>query len=542
MVVATCKKNSPKSSEKGISSFTIYSTGTPTFPSIIGKIVGDSIYLPVSQAVSLTGLTPTITYSGVSIYPAAGTAQNFNIPVVYTVTAADGSTISYTVVTKVLSNSKNITSFVFRASDNSGLAADLPGVVGTDTIVVYADSTANIAGMTPTIAYTGVSISPASGVKQDFSNPMTYSVTAEDGSIKSYAVIVTVDRYLYVGSYDGNLYALDAATGRLIWKFGTGGGIASSPTLYNGIVYFLSSDAYAYAVTAMTGSLQWKYQLPPEAPNPVYGSNPTVQAGIMYFNAPYYLYALDAAAGSLRWQTYIDPWSGSNSPTVVNGVVYNPTIDGGGPVVAFDALSGSRIRNFSIGSGTANPVVVNGIVYGNYDSAILGAWDVQTGIDKIGFLPPIIQTMASSPTIYNGNVYFSLGTGQFDNGALLALDANTGALQWEFNSGPGGAISAPAAGGGMIFAFDNLGFLRALDAVTGAVKWSISGPYTAALNATFANGTLYFGASNGCVYAVNALTGLAKWSFQTGGLVIAGPCVVDVSGNLHHPTVSGDQQ
>jgi len=371
---------------------------------------------------------------------------------------------------------------------------------------------------------------------------MMYTVTAEDGSTKNYTVILTMDRYLYVGSYDGNLYALDAATGNLIWKFGTGGGIASSPTQYNGVIYFLSSDTYAYAVNAKTGSLFWKYQLPFGNPNTVYGSNPTVQAGIMYCNAPFYLVALDAAAGSLRWQTYIDPWSYDNSPTVVNGVVYNPTI-GGGPVVAFDALSGSLIRSFSIGSGAANPVVVNGIVYGNYDSAILGAWDVHTGLDKIGFSAPIIEaTSASSPTIYHGNIYFSLATGQFGNGALLALDANTGVLQWEFNTSPGGGISTPVAGGGMIFAFDNLGYFRALDAVTGAVKWSTYGTYTAALNATFANGTLYFGETNGSVNAVNAGTGLPKWSFQTGGMVIAGPCVVDVNGNVHHPTVSGDQQ
>jgi outer membrane protein assembly factor BamB len=546
MFFATCKKNSsPKSPEssgkKGISAFAIISNTNSPFPNIFGKIVGDSIYLPVPQGMSLTGLTPTITYSGVGISPATGTAQNFNVPVIYTVTAADGSSISYTVVPEVVSDNKNITSFIFRAADNPGLSADLAGLVGADTIVVYADSTV-MSGLTPTIAYTGVKISPVSGVRQDFSNPVTYTVTAEDAAVKRYTVILTMNRYLYVGSYDGNLYALDAATGNMIWKFASAGAIESSPTLYNGIVYFISSDTYAYAVNAMTGVLQWKSQLPQAYTNPGYGSNPTVQAGIMYFNAPYYLVALDATTGSLRWQTSIDPWSSANSPTVVNGVVYNPTINSGGPIVAFNALSGSRIRNFSVGAGAANPAVVNGIVYGNTDSAILGAWDVQTGIPKTGFSAPILVAAPSSPTLYRGNVYIGINAGQFGSGGLLALDANTGVLRWRADTLPGEAASSPVAGSGLIFAFDDYGFFRAFDAGTGVQKWSTSGPYGSALNATIANGTLYFGAFNGAVYAVDALTGLTKWGFQTGGQVISGPCVVDVSGIVHHPTVSGDQQ
>ena len=46
--------------------------------------------------------------------------------------------------------------------------------------------------LTPTIIYTGSSISPASGAVQDFTSPVTYTVIADDASTQDYMVTVTV--------------------------------------------------------------------------------------------------------------------------------------------------------------------------------------------------------------------------------------------------------------------------------------------------------------------------------------------------------------
>jgi outer membrane protein assembly factor BamB len=40
---------------------------------------------------------------------------------------------------------------------------------------------------------------------------------------------------VYVGSYDGNVYALNARTGALLWKYTTGGTVESSPAVANGV-------------------------------------------------------------------------------------------------------------------------------------------------------------------------------------------------------------------------------------------------------------------------------------------------------------------
>ncbi len=65
---------------------------------------------------------------------------------------------------------------------------------------------------------------------------------------------------VYVGSSDQNVYALNASTGALLWKYTTGGQIDhSSPAVTNGVVYVGSFDGNVYALNASTGALLWKY-------------------------------------------------------------------------------------------------------------------------------------------------------------------------------------------------------------------------------------------------------------------------------------------
>ena len=47
---------------------------------------------------------------------------------------------------------------------------------------------------------------------------------------------------VYVGSYDKNLYAIDAMTGAEKWRFKTGNYVGSSPAVSNGVVYVGSDD------------------------------------------------------------------------------------------------------------------------------------------------------------------------------------------------------------------------------------------------------------------------------------------------------------
>ena len=63
---------------------------------------------------------------------------------------------------------------------------------------------------------------------------------------------------VYFGSGDGNVYALDAAPGQLKWKFPTGDRIISSPVWQERVLYFGGEDGNIYAVDAETGRQIWK--------------------------------------------------------------------------------------------------------------------------------------------------------------------------------------------------------------------------------------------------------------------------------------------
>lgn len=72
-----------------------------------------------------------------------------------------------------------------------------PNVIGTinevdKTISLAVPYGTNVTNLVPTIIHTGASVSPNSGVAQDFTSPVTYTVTAEDDTTQTYTVTVTV--------------------------------------------------------------------------------------------------------------------------------------------------------------------------------------------------------------------------------------------------------------------------------------------------------------------------------------------------------------
>jgi len=101
-----------------------------------------------------------------------------------------------------------------------------------------------------------------------------------------------------IGSYDHNVYRIDADTGKLIWKFPTFGEIASSGAIHNGICYFTCRDQFLYAIKCNNGSLVWKYKT--FEPNV---SVPTVHGEKVFFgSSDRNLYCLNNRNGNLIWK------------------------------------------------------------------------------------------------------------------------------------------------------------------------------------------------------------------------------------------------
>ncbi len=110
---------------------------------------------------------------------------------------------------------------------------------------------------------------------------------------------------VYFGSGDNNVYALDAASGQLRWKFATGNVVHASPALADGTLFIGSWDSYFYALDAQSGKLRWRFKTgeDPVISNQVgIQSSAVVDHGTVYFGCrDSNLYALDAATGQKKW-------------------------------------------------------------------------------------------------------------------------------------------------------------------------------------------------------------------------------------------------
>jgi eukaryotic-like serine/threonine-protein kinase len=107
------------------------------------------------------------------------------------------------------------------------------------------------------------------------------------------------------------------------------------------------------------------------------------------------------------------------------------------------------------------------------------------------------------------------------------------AVAWEFNSLRAGKnTAAPIVADGTVF-FCSTDRMLALDAETGKLKWSF--PADQGLNGAikaspaYSDGTVYFGASDGNLYAVSAADGTLNWSFPTNGSIRSAPIVYEGS-------------
>lgn len=121
----------------------------------------------------------------------------------------------------------------------NGLTPAVIGVVneGAKTISLSVPDGTDVTGLAPTITHTGVSIAPASGTAQNFTNPVTYTVTAADASTQGYVVTVT---FLpsYQVTYDDN--------------GATSGTVPSAQTKTQGVDLTLEANTGSLAKTGYT--------------------------------------------------------------------------------------------------------------------------------------------------------------------------------------------------------------------------------------------------------------------------------------------------
>lgn len=131
------------------------------------------------------------------------------------------------------------------------------------------------------------------------------------------APVIIGDRAYWSG-LDGVVHAVNTTNGQAIWEAYTGGAVRFPPEYWNGRVYVGSGDGYVYCLDAATGNILWKFRAAPvDRKIAVHGrllSNWPVGGGVLVHEGVVYaaagitsydgthVYALDATTGKLVWQ------------------------------------------------------------------------------------------------------------------------------------------------------------------------------------------------------------------------------------------------
>ena len=289
-----------------------------------------------------------------------------------------------------------------------------------------------------------------------------------------YSSPAVADGKVYVGSNDGKVYCLNAATGALVWNHTIGNGLTASPAVVDGRVYVGSwGDDRVYCLDAATGALIWSYKTGGGVL-----SSPAVADGKVYIGSyDGKLYCLNAVGGALNW-SYATSGMVYSSPAVVDDLVYVGSRNGS--LYCLNAVGGALNRSYATGSD-----------------------------------------LDSSPAVADGKVYVGSGDAK-----VYCLNGTGGELLWNYTTA-GGVQSSPAVAGGRVFVGSLDGRVYCFNAENGTLMWNYTTGAPVYSSPAVADGKVYVGSNDYNVYCLSVADGALLWSYAAGSIVHSSPAVAD---------------
>lgn len=280
------------------------------------------------------------------------------------------------------------------------------------------------------------------------------------------------DNTIYIGCYDNNLYALDAAEGEFKWKYPTDGGVVSKPAISEGNIFFGSEDQRFYVLNARSGKIVWSYY----------------------------------ADGPIR-----------SSPRIAEGHIFIGSDDG--TLHALNSLSGRSAWSFSASAAIrSTPFISNDFVYVGSESGEFYCIDFKGSV-KWQFRSK--RGITSSPLVTEHSVYFT----SLDS-MLYALDPISGWVLWKFRLGKG-SVSSPAFFENLIFTGAADGFIYGIDLRTSKEVWRFRTEHQVTGSPVIYKDALYCTSVDGHIYSLDARSGQLRWKFATEGPITGSPLAYD---------------
>lgn len=179
------------------------------------------------------------------------------------------------------------------------------------------------------------------------------------------------DGRIFVTTGYGDVFALDAKTGALVWREKVSGPMRSAPTATGGRVYVITIDNQLSVLDATNGRKQWGHSAISESAGLLGGSSVAVSGSTVI--VPYSsgeLFAMRAENGRVVWSDNLTAVRRVDAMANLAHIRGNPVIDRGavfaishsGRMVAIDQRSGARVWERNIG-GVDTPWVAGDFVY-----------------------------------------------------------------------------------------------------------------------------------------------------------------------------------
>lgn len=251
--------------------------------------------------------------------------------------------------------------------------------------------------------------------------------------------VIGADGTVYVGSADRSFWAV-SPTGRVRWRFRTGEIIDSAALLDNrGRVYVPSGDGHVYALNAQTGRLVWRFAaLPPKSTGAFitwFEGNVAIGAdGTLYApNDGFRVYAINRTTGTSIWAvpTRDQTWSlPAVDPFSRQLFVGNNYFLGGAPnVFGLSSAGLPQWTNSVAGSAVASPLITRSglVVIGGFDGYV-HAFDRATGRARWSF-PTRDHIYGSASQLSNGTIVVPS-----TDGTIYGLDPVTGRERWHYDT------------------------------------------------------------------------------------------------------------
>lgn len=316
---------------------------------------------------------------------------------------------------------------------------------------------------------------------------------------------VIVNGIVYIGSNDGNFYAIDLASGEEKWRYSTGSDILSSAAVYDGKVFFFNGRG-AFALDANTGQEIWKQggglwdDSPLVVPGPIQHKSGKTLDGIVFNSEPWKgLVGRDIANGEEVWR-YRDqhgPGKRGCSALLHRGHIIHFRGSQATEVVDILTERQSYAIDGAVDNGYFTPAARDGVAY-SYIKGIT-AFDIEENLKNSG----------------------------------KGIHMNNYDLKWQFYPGkeagwdyqhPG--ISSISVDASTVYFGHSNTSVYALDRETGAVKWQAkTGGINRSSPALGTGNLLFIGSYDKNIYGINKADGSIAWKFPTGGAVHSSPAI-----------------